>query len=54
MPASETVSLQVLSGAGPSLDEQEQSFHYSQDWYPLTVVKINALNFLTVGKYAFV
>lgn len=52
MPVSENVSLQVLSGAGGLIDEQEQSFHYSQEWYPLTVVKLNALNFLNVRKYA--
>lgn len=52
MPVSENVSLQVLSGAGGLIDEQEQSFHCSQEWYPLTVVKLNALNFLNVHKYA--
>lgn len=44
MPVSENVSLQVLSGAGGLIDEQEQSFHCSQEWYPLTVVKLNAVN----------
>lgn len=40
MPISETVPLQVLSGAGGLLDQRAKSFHCCQEWYPLAIVKI--------------